>query len=374
MGCPVYSNQSQLPTVHCSTKKFSAVSPLCPNSYIVSTVKLYFTILLLSFKDRVLPTIIFPIFTALAFKLLFGRIAAAGLTEQLGTHCRTTPEFTPQIFTGVPAIDQTLCPLVTFFNTLMHDDTGMSFLTYAIGTGGPLVLIPTFEAYRPGQSFLLAYPVIWLLISQLMSIAATLPLYWLAFILMGGARKARNVDSKLVTQAESESLVFGIIMGVVVPSVAMLILDDPIVTAMWQFYPAFVAIAESVHLFFRTSANHPQSGHVTLRVLFIACFLISSSVHISTVWPLFSDLENLKALLLPSIHLLDSKVDIAVHLLDFLKWDMLLGFSSTAVATLWFTSSAKQLFAIIAWYAFAIPAFGFGAAITGVAVWRNSFV
>ena len=130
MGCPVYSNQSQLPTVHCSTKKKLAVSPLCPNSYIVSTVKLYFTILLLSFKDRVLPTIIFPIFTALAFKLLFGRIAAAGLTEQLGTHCRTTPEFTPQIFTGVPAIDQTLCPLVTFFNTLMHDDTGMSFLTY----------------------------------------------------------------------------------------------------------------------------------------------------------------------------------------------------------------------------------------------------
>lgn len=317
--------------------------------------------------DLTLPFLIFSSLVLTAIKLTFARFLASGI--DLEGICKPTPSYT-----GFIGLDEALCPLVDFFSVILKSPEGSSYLHYAFGIGLPLLLLPTFEAYRPHQSRILKYPALWFLLSQFITIGVAISLYWFAFIMVGSPQKSRNSSSKLYTQAEAEALVFGLIAGSVIPSVAMLMLDDHLIIALWQFYPIYLAVAESVHLFFRPSSRYPQSGFITLRVLFFAVFTLSSSIHISTIWPHINDWIQLKALLLPSITPLSSNIAAAFHYLDFLKWDITIGYSSTVLATLWFAENKKQLFAIAFWYTLAIPILGYGAAVTGVALWRNDFL
>jgi len=66
--------------------------------------------------------------------------------------------------------------------------------------------------------------------------------------------------------------------------------------------------------------------------------------------------------------------DVSLQTLDFLKWDFVLGFVSTALATLWFAQDWIQLFKMVVWYTMAIPLVGFGAAVMGVVLWREQFL
>ncbi|KAF8163120.1 hypothetical protein B0H34DRAFT_764399 [Crassisporium funariophilum] len=326
----------------------------------------------------VLPLIVFPALTALAVKFMFGHLYESGLADKIATRCHPLPNHFPDPtstsyslpYTGLTAVDQALCPLVTFFHALMDSPTPLTFLTYFIGIGGPFLLIPNIEASRKGQSRLLALPVIWGLLSQTATIGVTFCVYWLVFILSGGAKRARNSDLRSITQGDAEAIVFGIVVGAVIPSVAMLIMADPYVTALWQPYPVYVSVASYLHLQFRPPSKHSQSGFGTIQALFIGCFVISTSVHLSTIWPLAEKVDALKALVLPSVSVLPPLTDLSVQIFDFLKWDHAFGFLSTAFGTLWLANNVKQLLAIIVWYAAAIPLIGFGAAVTGVAIWR----
>jgi len=304
---------------------------------------------------------------AIAFKLMFGRISASGIDLQAG--CKTIPDYT-----GFSKLDQALCPLINFFALIMHSSDGFAFLTYISGIGLPFLLLPLFEAYRPGQNKLLRHPVIWLLLGQFVTVAVAFPLYWLTFILRGGPQRTQKSSAKLYTQADAEALVFGIIVGVIIPSVAMLKMDDPIVTALWQIYPIFIVIAESVHLFFRPPSRYPQSGFITLLVLFTASFIVASSVHVATIWPLVNNLQRFNEVFLPSLHPLPSSAPATAHYLEVLKWDIIFSNSSSVIATFWFAENIKQLLLIGLWYIFAIPVLGFGAAVAGVALWRNGFL
>lgn len=319
------------------------------------------------FTDLTLPFLVFSALLLTAIKLTFARFFASGI--DLEGICKATPSYT-----GFIGLDAVLCPLVDFFSVVLKSPEGSSYLHYAFGISLPLLLLPTFEAYRPHQSRILKYPALWFLLSQFITIGAAISLYWFVFIMVGSPHKSRNSSSKLYTQAEAEALVFGLIMGGVIPSVAMLMLDDHIIIALWQLYPIYLAVAESAHLFIRPSSRYPQSGFITLRVLFFAIFILSSSTHISTIWPLINDWNQLKALLLPSLTPLSSNIAAAFHYLDFLKWDITIAYASTALATLWLVENKKQLFAIALWYTLAIPILGFGAAVTGVALWRNDFL
>lgn len=321
--------------------------------------------------DLILPFLIFSSLLLSAIKLTFIRLFASGI--DLESSCKPTPNFIPT-YTGFIGLDEALCPLVDFFSEILRSPECSSYLRYAFGIGIPLLLLPTFEAYRPRQSRILRYPAVWFLLSQIITIGGAISIYWFAFIMVGSAQKYRKSSSKLYTQAEAEALVFGLFVGAVIPSVAMLMWDDNQITALWQFYPIYIAIAESIHLFFRPSSRYPQSGFVTLRVLFFAAFILSSSIHISVIWPRINDWDQLKNLLLPSLTPLSSDIAIAFHYLDFLKWDINIGYTSTTLATLWFAENRKQLFAIVLWYAFAVPILGFGAAVTGVVLWRNDFL
>jgi len=315
----------------------------------------------------------FTVFTSLAafaVTTMFGRFKAAGMDVQLRAHCQPSAPYHLK-YTGLSGFDKALCPLVVFFHNIMDSPTSLSFLSYAIGISGPLILLPLLEAYRVGRHRLMAYPVIWGLLSQTATVGITYPLYWLVFILLEGTRKNRSFSIRSFTQAEAEAMVFGVIMGAVIPSVAMLMMSDAYVTACWQLYPVYMAIAQLAHLQIRPSSKHPQSGYGTMQVLYIGFFILSSSVHISTVWPLKDDFAAIKSLLLPSASALHPSKDINLHLLDFLKWDVIIAYSATALAMLWFAKNIKQLLTIVLWYIVAIPILGFGAAVMGVAIWRD---
>ena len=254
----------------------------------------------------------------------------------------------------------------------MVSSTHFSFLTYFLGNGGPFVILPIVEAYRTGQNRLLAYPLIWGLGSQIFSMGVTSTVYCFVFLLLGGVERGRKSDIRLITQADAEAIVFGIITGAVIPTAAMLVLQDPYVTAIWQIYPAYVYIAHFLHLQIRPASQYSQSGYRTVQALFIGCFIISSSIHISIVWPMINDYDTLRELFIPSVSMLDPSTDLTLQAFDLLKWDFVFSFVSVAVTSLWFASNLKQFMAIIAWYIGAIPTVGFGAAVIGVAVWRDN--
>ena len=253
----------------------------------------------------------------------------------------------------------------------MVSSTHLSFLTYFLGNGGPFVILPIVEAYRTGQNRLLAYPLIWGLGSQILSMGVTSTVYCFVFILLGGVDRGRKSNLRLITQADAEAIVFGIVAGAVIPTAAMLILQDPYVTVIWQIYPVYVSIAHFLHLQIRPASQYSQSGYRTIQALFIGCFIISSSIHISIVWPMINDLDTLREIFIPSISMLDPSTDLTLQVFDVLKWDFAFSFVTVAITSLWFASNLKQLVAIIAWYIGAIPTIGLGAAVMGVAVWRD---
>lgn len=350
-------------------------APENKDSWQVCFVLNWWTSILTFFKGLLLALIVFPSLTALAVSVIFGRFKSAGVDLQLRQHCLPVGGSVPTTYllqyTGLRALDKILCPLVTFFHNLMDSPTSLSFLGYAIGTSGPLITLPLLESYRLGRSSFVAYPVIWGLLSQIATVGITYPLYWLVFILAEGTKKQRSSHVRSLTQADAEAIVFGVLVGAVIPSVAMLVLADAHVTAMWQLYPVFVSIAQLLHLWARPSANHPQPGTATLQALYLGLFMVSSSLHISTLWPIRNDFEAIKSLLLPSTSPLHPSESINNHLLEFLKWDVIIGYSATALAMLWFARGIKHFVMILLWYVFAIPLLGFGAAVMGVAIWRD---
>ncbi|KJA27480.1 hypothetical protein HYPSUDRAFT_35377 [Hypholoma sublateritium FD-334 SS-4] len=331
---------------------------------------------------QLLPLVTFPSLSALAVHFIWNRFIEANIGSQIGTQCHrdyTPPAdslqksyFTP--YTGFDAFDEAMCPLVTFFDALINCTDTLPFLTYAIATSLPLVLIPNVEAHRKGQSCFLAYPVIFGLLSQVVSVGVIFPIYWLVFILTGGPQKTAESPLLSYTKAHAEALIFGIFTGAVIPSVAMLIMNDFHITAIWQFYPVLVAVAQFSHLQFRPSSQFSSSGYDLLRMLYIGCFITSSSSHISTIWPMVADFSAIKEFLTPSLTPLPYSSSLSLHLLESLKWDITFAYSSTALGMLWFSNNLKELVTIILWYSVAIPLLGFAAAVTGVAIWNEGIM
>jgi len=180
--------------------------------------------------------------------------------------------------------------------------------------------------------------------------------------------------------AEAEALIFGLAIGAVLPSVAIVVLNDPFTTWVWQFYPVCVALARAVYVLFRTSgaiqeekANEKAGPHSqkALRALYIACFLIASLTHIRFTWSLLlkSDWKMLADFLIPVRASKGAHPSRQTH--NFLKWDYALGYGSLSMALLWSARNFGQVVRMLLWYAIAIPAFGMGGAVMGILAWRD---
>ncbi len=242
-----------------------------------------------------------------------------------------------------------------------------TFLWYFIGIGSIFVIVPAVESYRTDRSIFVALPVLFGLLSQVLTIGATTPLYWLVFFLSGGRSRFDNATP--VTKAHAEAMLFGLFAGAAVPSICMLVMQDPTITAIWQPYPIYVSLATLLHLAVRRP-NYTQPGFSIIQLFYLVAFVLASSVHFAAIWPRLSDLEDIKALLVPSLAPLTG-ADASTQILDFLKWDFTFRLLSMGIAQLWFVSDLIEIPFILFWYFIAVPFCSPGAAIIAVNLGRE---
>ncbi|KAJ6606390.1 hypothetical protein DFH09DRAFT_7479 [Mycena vulgaris] len=317
--------------------------------------------------NYVVPLALFPALSVLAFRTIFGHSLASGLASTLKQQCLLLAHPYRLVYVGIPAVDKLLCELVTFFHLALSPETS-PFLNYFLGTALPLLAIPALESFRRGRHFLLALPVVFGQVVQLLTVGAILPIYWLIFIITGSAQRRAVRGKTEISQVHAEGVILGLAVGAGVPSICISLLRDPYVTAVWQFFPLLQFFTQTGHLLLR----RPNSnlGYSSVRVLYIGIFLMSAATHIRSLVAA-KDIEGIRALLLPSLAPLVSAAP-NFQARDFLQWDAVFAFGSTLLATLWFAQSVSQVLYIFLWNAVASVLVGPGAAIAAVALWRES--
>jgi len=272
-------------------------------------------------------------------------------------------------YIGLGPIDDFLCVLVTFFQSSF--DPTIFLLTADFAASGVTPLALTFvEAARSGRSTVLAFPTILGLFYQTRGAGIAFPCFWLALILFGHThldRVAARID-----QARAEAALFAILAGYALPTALMLTLQDPIVTAAWQFFPIWMWVAQAAYLFMiRPSSRYNTSGYWTVQATFICTFIASATSHIAVIRAT-NDLGLLRDLYVPPVVASNpaiTSVQLATHV--FLQWDAVFTMGSSLLGTLWFASNPKQVVLIALWNAIATVVVGPGAAVSGVLLWRE---
>ncbi|KAF7305154.1 hypothetical protein MKEN_01230600 [Mycena kentingensis (nom. inval.)] len=292
--------------------------------------------------------VIFSVLSALALKQTGGNAVASGLAASLEQQCSAalSPHRLPYV--GIPAIDDALCGFVTFFHIAFTPKV-RPVLHYFFGNALVLLAIPALEAARPGRHYLLGLPVLYGLAMQLFTVP---------FCLYTG--------SSSFSQTPTNGLAFGIFIGAAVPSACLILLQDPKMTALWQLFPVWQFAAQSAHLLVRRSAVH-GSGFPWIQALYICAFLVASSTHVATVF----GGPDLKHLFVPA---LSPRIgaQTTLQVLDLLQWDMLFAFASTLLGTVWLGRTRREVLLIALWNVVGSALFGPGAAISAVALWRES--
>ncbi|KAJ3778581.1 hypothetical protein FB446DRAFT_440594 [Lentinula raphanica] len=317
--------------------------------------------------------LIFSSFSVLAFHFILGHGDSSGLFNKLSAQCKPELDEAPYLlsYTGIKSIDDTLCGIVVMFHASFGPDVA-PFLTYFLVSAIPITGFAYFESSRPHRPLLMAYPVLFFQIMQLISFGVTFSIYWALFILSGASRLSPSWNTR-VTQAHAQAALFGIFIGLVVLTGCMMTLQDPYITAIWQVFPIVASVATLAHLLVRPSSGYRDgSGFGIIRGFYIAAFILTSSMHISFIAS--KDTQELKAFMLPSLHVLPPSTSLELQSLNLLQWDAVFGLLSALVGTLWFGKNAKEVFALIAWNLFASPLVGPGAAFAASALWRESWL
>ena len=237
------------------------------------------------------------------------------------------------------------------------------------------------------------------MLSQIVTLGIAFNIYWPLLLISrapsseteennkrtnSGAKPSKKTDqgrekiATLIGPAQAEGLIFSLALGLVLPSVATVLQNDPFMTWVWQFFPVFVALARVVYVSLRPDSENRTKETVkplrqnAIRAFYIACFLTASITHIYFVWPLLQrsdwkmQLVDFLVPLRPSAGAHPSR-----HAHNFLKWDYALGYGSILVGLLWSAGNFGQVVTMLLWYTIAIPAFGAGGAVMGVLAWRD---
>ena len=273
-------------------------------------------------------------------------------------------------WTGLGPIDGLLCVLVTFFQSNFDNPDTLPFTADFMASFATPIALTFIEAARSGRSTLLAFPAILGVSYQIRGAGFTFPLFWLALILSGHARMDRAAAR--INQARAEAALFAMFIGFAVPSALLLTLQDPTVTALWQFFPGWMWLAESGHIFFRPPSRFHTSGYWTVQATFAFTFLLSAISHIAVVWPARDNLALLRDLYVPPILTPDpATINLQSATNVLLQWDAVFTLGSSLLGTLWFASNTKQVALITLWNVFATVVVGPGAAVSGVLLWRE---
>ncbi|KAG1749075.1 uncharacterized protein EDB91DRAFT_832807 [Suillus paluster] len=316
---------------------------------------------------------------AAAYILFVGCLYENGLVPKLNAVCDAPVdgEFIPTriAYTNIPALDSNLCAIVAFYHGMMNP-TYRPLLIYMCTTLSVIAIIPFAEATRESHSNRLKIPATIGMLVQLCSCAVIMPMYWFAFVLTGGTtRRTATSASNKINQGNAEALLFALIVGYAIPTVCMVVLEDPMVTAIWQAFPLLMKIAQWAHCKIRPPSRHAASGHGTVQAMYMLVFIASAYLHVLYIWPLFNSPALFQKIIAPPMAPLDpTTTSIAEGVAAFLKWDMAFGAGSTILVTLWFAGGLTDLVLLILWHVWATFAVGPGAAIAGAMMWREAII
>ncbi|TFY73237.1 hypothetical protein EWM64_g10775 [Hericium alpestre] len=317
-----------------------------------------------------IPLIVFPALSAIAFHFLLGNLAKSGGAAQVAKQCPTEGSGPNALsYTGVPSIDGTLCILVSFFEAALHPDNLPLNVEFATSMAA-LVPLPMIEASRQGRCIVLAFPVLIGIAYQLFGAGAAFPIYCLLFILAGHHRLA-SPQAK-ITRAHAEATLFALLIGFVVLTGLMYALEDAVVTAIWQAFPLWMSVLQTCHLLVRRPSRHPESGYRVTQLTYLLTFLLAAAGHVAVMYHLWGDVAAIKHYFTPVIEPSAGATPLSTATMQFLQWDGTFFFGATELATFWFAESLPQLVMILLWNVAATIAFGPGAAVAGVFMWREA--
>ncbi|KAF8556876.1 hypothetical protein OG21DRAFT_1505906, partial [Imleria badia] len=169
-------------------------------------------------------------------------------------------------YTNIVDADKVLCGMVVFFHALIEPAYNplLAVLFPAVGVA---VLIPFPEAARDRHPFALRMPTVVSVLFQLASMGVIMPFYALLFVITSAASiqpSTTHTPTSKINQGNAEALLFGLLLGYVLPTILMVFFVRPSVTATWQGFPLLFALAIFVHKVIRPPSRHFQSGHPTV--------------------------------------------------------------------------------------------------------------
>lgn len=320
-------------------------------------------------SSGILPMIMFAALAYGARHFLMGHFTKSGGVTLLKGQCPPNPGPYNMRYTGLGPVDSFICALVSFFQSNMDSET-FPFSADFLVSLSPFVAMTFVESTRSGRSTVLAFPATMGLFYQIQGAGAIFPLYWLALILSGNTHM--SPAAARIDQANAEATLFAVLIGFAVPSVLLLTLQDPMVTALWNFFPFAMWLAQIGHLCIRPSSRFNTSGYWTVQATYIFTFIFSAISHVAVIWPARDNLVFLKSLYVPPIYPLDptkTSLQLATHV--FLQWDYTFTMATGLIGSLWFTSNIRQATSVALWNIIATMIVGPGAAMSGILIWRE---
>lgn len=345
--------------------------------------------------DRILPAIVFPALSILAFYQIFGHAYKGNTWEKVDAHCSAASLQVSKpyllAYSGIPAVDRQLCGLVTTFESLKIPEN-FPFNVDLLSALAPIAAMLTIETARTGSHTFLAFQLVLSLIYQVSShfyygyhslvnipkqrltAAVTLPWYFLGFILTGAAtlHHRTNKNVAFVSQARAESALFGVVLGYIIPTLAMLYTSNYYVTAFWQPFPLWIFLVDKIHLFFRPASTYSSNGYKTVQALYGIIFVGSAVMHLSYVTPIMFDNKLMAHLFIPGLAVPNPKTTtLQAGVLDFIQWDYVFASITALLGCLWTAQSFTQAFGMLLWFIASSATIGPGSALAGVLAWRE---
>ncbi|KAF8599619.1 hypothetical protein BDV93DRAFT_526001 [Ceratobasidium sp. AG-I] len=273
-------------------------------------------------------------------------------------------------YTGVNALDEDMCILVTFMQKAL-DSHKAPFAAEFFASLGPAVILPAIEMRRAGYkaSTVLSSMLVLGLIYQHLGAGVVLPLWWALHLLLSGLRNTT------IPSHYAESAFAGYLLGYVALSIAMVTYQTVAITALWQTFPVCVVLVQMLYLGFHRSVSEvaPDSPYEVLQLIHVTSFCWSAVTHASTLFQALTSPAPLDALKY-AFHPTYSPAflgPVTALAQEFLKWDAIFIVGSTLFAGLWLLRGVRPKLLATAWFLVGSLCFGTGAGLAGVWMWRE---
>jgi hypothetical protein len=172
----------------------------------------------------------------------------------------------------------------------------------------------------------------------------------------------------------SEAAVFGMLVGCVVPTMAMFFRDNIYATALWQAYPILVGILQALYLSVRPWSTKPSQSHAANYIGSFLVMAFSLIVHIANIRQYPGTIWNFLQLYIPSLVEPAQTTGSAYEgILYFFRWDGFFIFFDTYLFGLLITPNLNPLDVIgaVLWIWIGSAALGFGGSLGGLWMWRE---